>query len=537
MVERERLLERLKADRFDLLIIGGGATGCGIALDAAARGLQVALVEREDIGSGTSSRSTKLIHGGVRYLELAFKRLDRVQYRLVRDALRERSILLRIAPHLTHWLPLFTPLYRSYQLPYYWTGLKLYDALAGTAGGIPSRFVSSRAARARFPQIKTEGLRGGVLYRDGQFDDARMNVSLALTAIDQGAAVANYVEVVGLVQREGRIVGATVQDRVSGAGWEIESRVVINASGPWSDRVRRLEDASAEPILQVSSGAHIVVDGTFSMPETGLLIPTTEDGRVLFVLPWLGQTLIGTTDEAASPDAPPIAGDMAIEYLVRHANRYLSRRLERSDIKAAWAGLRPLIRDPRATDTAGLARDHVIVEGPGGMITIGGGKWTTYRKMAQDVVDYAIRRANLSPAAPCRTASLPLIGAEGFDPAGATQMGTRNALDADVTQHLLRAYGNRADQVADLLIEVGSARLATRYPFLEAEVVWAARQELAQTALDVLARRTRLAFLDQAAAKAALPRVVELLAAELDWDSERQRREVAEALKTLERGL
>ena len=497
----------------------------------------MALVEREDFGSGTSSRSTKLIHGGVRYLELAFKRLDRVQYRLVRDALAERSILLRIAPHLTHWLPLFTPLYRTYQLPYYWTGLKLYDALAGEAGAIPSRFVSSREARTRFPQVKTEGLRGGVLYGDGQFDDARMNVTLALTAIEQGAAVANYVEVVGLVQRDGRIIGAAVQDRVSGGAWEIEARGVINASGPWSDRVRRMEDASAEPILQLSSGAHIVVDGAFSLPEAGLLIPKTEDGRVLFVLPWLGHTLIGTTDEAVRPDEPPSAGEAAIEYLLRHANRYLTRQIERTDIKAAWAGLRPLIRDPRATDTAGLARDHVIVEGPGGMITIGGGKWTTYRKMAQDAVDYAISHTGLEAGALCRTASLLLVGAEGFDRAGAEQIETRYALDADVAQHLLRAYGSRADQVANLLAEVGSARLAAGHPFLLAEVVWAARQELAETALDVLARRTRLAFLDQAAAKVALPRVVELLAAELGWDAERQKREMADALKRIETGI
>ena len=536
-MERERLLGRLRAERFDLLVIGGGATGCGIALDAAARGLKVALVEREDFGSGTSSRSTKLIHGGVRYLELAFKRLDRVQYRLVRDALRERSILLKIAPHLTNWLPLFTPLYRTYQLPYYWIGLKLYDALAGEAGGIPSRFVSSREARARFPQVRPEGLRGGVLYGDGQFDDARMNVTLALTAIKQGAAVANYVEVVGLVQREGRILGAAVQDRVSGGAWEIEARAVINASGPWSDRVRRMEDASAEPILQVSSGAHIVVDGTFSMPEAGLLIPKTEDGRVLFVLPWLGHTLIGTTDESASPDEPPIAGDEAVEYLLRHANRYLTRRVERADIRASWSGLRPLIRDPRATDTAGLARDHVIVESPRGMITIGGGKWTTYRKMAQDAVDYAIRQAGLEAAAPCRTAALPLVGAEGFDPANALLLETRYGLDTDVAQNLLRAYGGRAEQVAELLREVGSARLALGHPFLEAEVVWEAREELAQTPLDVLARRTRLAFLDQAAAKAALPRVVAVLATELGWDSERQQRELESALRTIETGI
>jgi len=533
-VERERLLQRLKAERFDLLVIGGGATGCGIALDAAARGLQVALVEREDFGSGTSSRSTKLIHGGVRYLEMAVKRLDRVQFHLVSDALRERSILLRIAPHLTSWLPLFTPLYRAWDIPYYWAGLKLYDALARGASPAPSRYVSSREARTRFPRVRPNGLRGGVLYLDGQFDDARMNVALALTAIAHGAAAANYVEVVGLAQRDGRAVSAEVRDCLGGSTWEIEARAIVNATGPWSDQVRRMEQAGARPLLQVSSGAHLVVDQTFWPSKAGLLIPRTEDGRVVFVLPWLGHTLIGTTEEQASPDLAPTAGAEAIDYLLRHANQYLTHQVRPTDVKASWAGLRPLVGDPGKSDTAGLARDHVIVESSGGMITIAGGKWTTYRKMAQDTVDFAVRRAALETAGPCRTSFLELTGAEGLAQSSADLLGSRFGLDPAAAKHLLRAYGGRAVQVLE---QGSSARLTPGHPVVEAEVVWAARQELAQTALDVLARRTRLAFVDHAAARAALPRVIELLAPELGWDKARRDREMRETAEVVERGL
>lgn len=535
-MKREQLLERLRAERFDLLVIGGGATGCGAALDAATRGLRTALVEREDFGCGTSSRSTKLIHGGVRYLELAVRHLDRRQFRLVKEALHERQVLLRIAPHLTRRLPLFTPLYQAWQVPYYWIGLKIYDALAGKSGIGSSRWVSRSEARRRYPQLSPNGLLGGMLYVDGQFDDARMNVALALTAIGQGAAAVNYVEVTGLIRRDGRVCGAEVRDHIGNREFEVRARVVVNAAGPWADQVRRLEDPGAASILEISSGAHLVVDGSYGLSETGILIPRTEDGRVLFILPWLGHCLIGTTEESAS-EVSPRPSEETIEYLLRHANRYLARPVDRSAIKSAWAGLRPLLRAEGTGGTAALARDHVVLEGPEGLLTITGGKWTTYRRMAQATVDIAVRRAGLPGAQPCSTESLSLVGGRCYGHGGTERLREEFGLDPDLASHLDRAYGDRAAQVAELASQGLGARLAPGHAFLEAEAVWAAREELAQTAMDVLARRTRLAFLDVHAAKAAVPTVVRLLARELGWDAHRQASEMRAAAGRLESGL
>ena len=373
-MNREEHLQRLKTQSFDLLVIGGGATGAGVALDAVSRGLSVALVERDDFSAGTSSRSTKLIHGGVRYLEQAVKKFDRTQFNLVRDALKERAILLKIAPHLSRELPLVTPLYNWLEVPYYMTGLKLYDALAGKAKLQPSRFVDAQEALNRFPMLKPEGLRGGVLYYDGQFDDARMNVSIALTAASLGAAVANHVEVTALCKEkeEGVISGAALRDTLTGEGWEVNAQVVVNATGPFTDAVRHMDDPDAPAMLSASSGAHIILDERFSPPATGLLIPQTEDGRVLFLLPWLGHTLIGTTDHPAPITPNPEATEEDIAYILRHVHRYFSLPVSRADVKASWSGLRPLVSDPSASDTARLSRDHVINISPSNLLTIAG---------------------------------------------------------------------------------------------------------------------------------------------------------------------
>ena len=341
-MNREQHIEALKTDAFDVLVIGGGATGSGVALDAATRGLKTALVERDDYSAGTSSRSTKLIHGGVRYLEQAVKKVDRSQFNLVRDALKERAVLIKIAPHLAKPLPLVTPLYNIIEVPYYMTGLKMYDWLAGKANLQPSRFVDSKEALERFPMLKKDGLRGGVVYYDGQFDDARMNVAIALTAAEQGAKLANHVTVTALTKTDGRISGASVEDALSGDTWDISAKVVINATGPFTDGIRQLDDPHAAPMLSASSGAHIVLDAKFSPPETGLLIPQTEDGRVLFLLPWLGHTLVGTTDDPAKIESHPRATEEEIEYILRHIRKYFSIPVERGDVKSAWSGLRPL---------------------------------------------------------------------------------------------------------------------------------------------------------------------------------------------------
>ncbi len=529
--DREAQVARLRSDDgpFDVLVVGGGATGAGVALDAATRGLRVALVERGDFSCGTSSRSTKLIHGGVRYLEAAVKHFDRSQFNLVRDALHERAVLLRIAPHLSQPLPIVTPLYNWLEVPYYLTGLKLYDWLAGRANLQPSRFVDAREALQRFPMLRHQGLRGGVLYYDGQFDDARMNVAIVLTAAREGAVTANYLEVEDLLVEDGRVRGATVTDRLSGERFDIAARAVVNATGPFTDAVRRMEDPDARPMVTASSGIHIVLDQRFSPPATGLLIPQTDDGRVLFLLPWHGHTLVGTTDNEAEIEAEPRAHEDEIAYVLRHVERYFDVPVERSDVKAAWSGLRPLVSDPQAADTAGLSRDHVVNVGPAGLVTIAGGKWTTYRRMAVDAVNQAVSVAGLEPERESTTASLPLVGAEGFSAQGAGDLQERFALEADVASHLNRAYGSFAAEVARMATEGLDDRLVPGQPYLEAEVVYAARHEYARSTADVLWRRLRLAMLDEEDARRALGRVAELLADELGHDEARRAADVDEA--------
>ncbi|MEX2542372.1 MAG: FAD-dependent oxidoreductase [Trueperaceae bacterium] len=511
-MNRSGNLERLKRESFDLLVVGGGATGAGVALDGVSRGLSVALVESDDFAAGTSSRSTKLIHGGVRYLEKAVKEFDRGQLALVRDALRERAVLLRIAPHLARPLPLLTPLYGLFEIPYYYAGLKIYDLLAGKANLAPSRFLGRGEAVGRFPMLRQDGLKGGVLYYDGQFDDARMNVSLALTAADRGAAVANHVAVTGLDKKGGRLRGALVEDRLAGDRWEVSARVVVNATGPFADTVRRMDDASLPNLLSTSSGVHVVLDKGFSPPETGLLIPRTEDGRVLFLLPWLGHTLVGTTDNPAPLSADPQASEDEIEYILRHLRRYFDLPVAREDVLAAWSGLRPLVSDARKSGTASLTRDHLIDVSESGLVTITGGKWTTYRKMALDAVDRAVTAAGLDPRRTSQTDSIQLRGASGYSAQGHLEL-ERMGLAPDVAAHLNRAYGSRSGEVALIAADGYGERLAEGYPHIEAEVIYAAREELACTADDVLARRTRLSFLNEEAARTARPRVEELLAA------------------------
>jgi glycerol-3-phosphate dehydrogenase len=524
-MERTQLLEKLASETFDVLVIGGGATGAGVALEAASRGLKTALVERYDFAEGTSSRSTKLIHGGVRYLELAIKTFDKVQLNLVRDALHERAIMLRNAPHLARPLWLLTPLYRVWEVPYYYTGLKLYDLLAGSARLQPAQYISAKGTLERFPAVNPDGLKGAVAYQDGQFDDARFNVELALTAVQQGAVVLNHLEVTGLLKQNGRLSGAAVKDRLSAKEIQVSARVIVNATGPFSDHIRRLDDPEAPPLLKASSGIHIVLDRKYSPSDTGLLIPKTEDGRVVFVLPWLGGTLVGTTDDPATVVDHPRVTEEEIGYVLRQVRPYLGD-IPREAVRASWSGLRPLIARPEA-DTARLARDHLIQESASGLLTLTGGKWTTYRKMALDLVNYAVKKFGLA-AGESRTEQTPLVGGQGFSADGAKKL-EQMGFSQDVAEHLHRAYGARAQAVAQLAAEGYGNRLAVAWPYLEAEVIYAVRHEMACTPLDVLARRTRLAFLDTSAALGAVPRVVELMGRELGWNPDKAALELANA--------
>ncbi len=504
---REKQLQSLQNETFDILIIGGGATGSGIALDAALRGYKVALVEAEDFGSGTSSRSTKLLHGGVRYLEDAIKHFNIKEFNLVREALHERSTILKIAPYLSKWLPIFIPAYSSWQKGYYGIGMKLYDFISGKHSLKKSHSISKNEALKLFPKLKSKGLTGGIIYYDGQFDDARLNVTLILTAISHGASIANYVSVTQLNKRSDKIVSATVKDHFTGKEWEIKAKVFINATGPFVDEIRQLDDPQASPIVKASAGTHILLDRKYSPNDTGLLIPKTSDGRVLFMLPWEGSTLVGTTDVPSKPSHNPQPSENEIQYIIDHLNKYLDQPITKEEIKSSWCGIRPLVREDKVKGTSHLLRDYKLLTSESKLYSIVGGKWTSYRKMASDLLDTIIEKGDLPKKGPCMTESTMLIGGN--------HEFTFNIYDfeSDVIGHLIRSYGDQSNEVVRIAQNGYEKRLAEGYPYIEAEVIYAIENEYACTEMDILSRRTRLYTLDQKAAEQALPRVSEILQA------------------------
>ena len=494
---RQAWLERVRqrTTPWDLLVIGGGATGMGVAVDAAARGYEVLLLEQADFGKGTSSRSTKLVHGGVRYLEQG-------NIGLVMEALKERGRLRQNAPHLVTDLPFVVPNYEWWEAPFYGLGLKLYNLLAGRYGFGPSQILSREETLARLPTLRTEGLRGGVVYYDGQFDDARLLVNLAQTAVEHGATLLNYVAVTGLTRgADGFVAGALARDVETGAAFPVAAGVVINAAGAFCDAVRRLADSAAAPLVAPSQGAHLVFDRSFLPGSHAIMVPHTGDGRVLFAIPWHGHTLVGTTDTPIeAPALEPRATPDEIQFILDTAGRYLARAPTRADILSAFAGIRPLVRQGAGRATASLSRDHTLHIDASGLLTLTGGKWTTYRHMAEDCVDQAATLGRL-PERPCVTRELRVHGA---DP-DAARFGP------------LAVYGTDAPALQAL---AGSdprlgAPLHPALPYVGAAVVWAARHEWARTVEDVLARRTRALFLDARAAAAMAPAVAALLAEEL----------------------
>ena len=485
-----------RKEPWDLVVIGGGATGGGVAVDAASRGYSVLLVERDDFGAGTSSRSTKLVHGGVRYL-----RQGHVQ--LVREALRERGRLRRNAPHLVHPLPFVLPCYRWWEPAFYGLGLTAYDLLAGPHRFGRSVVLSAADVQRRLPTVRGDGLRGGVVYQDGQFDDARLLIHLVMTAADLGATVLNYAPAVGLTRSPGGAVdGVIVRDLEGGTEWQAHTRVVVNAAGPFCDEVRRLADPMAAPLVAASQGSHVVLSRDFLPGDSALLVPKTPDGRVLFAIPWHGHTLVGTTDvPIPSIPAEPKPTALEIDFILETAGRYLTRRPRREDVLSTFAGIRPLVQSGRK-NTAALSRDHTIRVDTPGLVTITGGKWTTYRNMAEDCVNRAAALAGL-PRRACRTHELRLHGS------------------AEPTADDLTAYGSDAAAVRELIDRDPTLweRLHPALPYRAAEVVWSARAEMARTVADVLARRTRALLLNAKAAVEMAPRVAELLARELGRDA------------------
>ena len=496
-LSRSALLARLREARtWDVVVIGGGATGLGCAVDAAARGHSVLLLEAQDFAAGTSSRATKLIHGGVRYLAQG-------RFALVREALAERQRLLANAPHLVHPLRFVVPAYRWYDKPLIGLGLGLYDLLAGSSGIGRSRLLDPARTVAALPTVNTDGLRGGVAYMDAQFDDARLALALARTVFDLGGVAINHCEVVGLVVEGGRVCGVRVRDRETGEACRVAARVVINATGVWVDTVRRLADPKVPGLLRPSQGVHLVVGRAFLPASDAMLVPHTADGRVLFAIPWLGRVLLGTTD-TPRPDAPPeprpLPGE--VDFILDTAARYLARAPTRADVLSAFVGLRPLIGAGDASATRNLSREHVVDVSSHGLVSVTGGKWTTYRLMAKDAVDAAQSVARLARRE-SPTERLALHGAP------AARVRRKNEQD-DV-------FGTDREQVEAL--PGAGRRLVEGLTLTEAEVRYAARAELARTVEDVLARRHRALFLDAGlAARAAAP-VAAILAEELGVDT------------------
>ncbi|MDP1967686.1 MAG: glycerol-3-phosphate dehydrogenase/oxidase [Burkholderiaceae bacterium] len=504
--QREALIAALSEDTlYDLAIVGGGATGLGVALDAALRGLRVVLVESHDFAKGASSRATKLVHGGVRYLAQG-------NIALVREALHERSTLLHNAPHLAQRLPFVMPSYKFWETPFYGLGLKMYDTLAGRDGLGPTEFLSRSATLGCLPTLQPQGLKGGVKYWDGQFDDARLALALARSAAAQGALLLNYVSATALVHAQGKVAGLICEDGETGRSHTLRARCVVNATGVWVDTLRQLDGEAigrqTQPLVAPSQGVHIVVDREFLPTDHAMLVPATADGRVLFAVPWLGKVILGTTDTprhdlAREPD--PFAEEVA--FILDESARYLRRAPTRADVRSIWVGLRPLVKpqqdDPDAP-TKGLSREHTVLVSRSGLVTVTGGKWTTYRPMAEDVLEKCFESHLLPRTKPGVTTDFLLVGA-------GTVAGPRPRISDPPGLH---SYGSDGPEV----LALPGADRPLGGGLTEAMVRFAARFEYARTVEDVLARRSRLLFLDAAQAGALASPVARILQEENGCD-------------------
>ena len=521
-MNRDRMLEAVRArgpEPWDVVVIGGGATGAGVAVDAATRGYATLLIEREDFGKGTSSRSTKLVHGGVRYLEQG-------NVSLVMEALKERGLLRQNAPHLVHDLEFVVPNYSWWEAPFYGIGMKIYDLLAVKYSFGRSKILSREETLKRLPTIEQEGLRGGVVYHDGQFDDTRLLTHLMMTAADHGATVLNYCSAVALERdAEGFVNGVELEERETGERIAVRAKCVVNATGIFTDEVRRMAEPGAEAMVSPSQGIHLVLEKSFLRGDHAIMVPRTSDGRVMFAIPWHGHTVVGTTDtpiEAPSYEPKPLEEE--IEFVLSTAGEYLSRKPSRADVLSIYVGIRPLVKaaGSDSSKTSALSRDHTIHIDGSGLLTIVGGKWTTYRHMAEDTVNHAATLGKL-PDVACKTANLQIHGwREGVD-------------EADD----LSVYGADADAIlalAESSPELGE-RLHPALPYIAAEVVFSAREEMSRTVDDALARRTRALLLNARAAIEIAPRAAALLARETGRDEVWQREQVAAFVELAEQYL
>jgi len=495
------MISNIKAadKQWDIVIIGGGATGVGTAIEAASRGYKVVLIEQSDFGKATSSRSTKLAHGGVRYLQQG-------NISLVLEALKERGIMRRNAPHLVHDLPFIVPVYDWWEGPFYGIGLKIYDMLAGKEGFGGSKILSKEETIKLIPTVETKGLKRGVIYYDGQFDDARLLINMMQTAVEQGATMINYMKVVSLIKDDDIVTGVVAHDMETGENHTIKAKVVINATGVFTDFVRKMDDMFAEEIITSSQGVHIVLDSSFLPGNSAIMVPNTADGRVLFAVPWHNCTLVGTTDTyVENYPLDPIAKESEIKFLLQHAAKYLTKDPTKKDVKSIFVGLRPLVKgSSNGNDTAAISRDHTIIISRSGLISIAGGKWTTYRKMGEDVIDQAMILGDL-PKSKSVTSTLQIHGYH----SNSQNYGS------------LSEYGSDARKIEELCNEkkVYNELLHPNHNIKVGEIIWAVRNEMARTIEDFLSRRTRLLLLDARASIEVAPIIAKHMAKELNLGS------------------
>ncbi len=497
------MLQDMSSENWDFIVIGGGATGLGTALEAASRGFKTLLLERHDFAKGTSSRSTKLIHGGVRYLQQG-------NISLVLEALHERGLLIDNAPHLVRHQSFIVPTYDWWEGPFYGIGLKVYDMLAGKLGLRPSKILSREETLEQIPTLEPEGLHGGVIYYDGQFDDSRLAINLAQTLLEAGGTAINYMPVQSLLKSQNVTNGVVATDLESGKEFEIHAAVVVNATGVFTDSILQMDDPDAKPIIAPSQGVHLVLDKSFLPGESAVMVPHTEDGRVLFAVPWRNRVVVGTTDTPIDkPSLEPRPLDEEVEFILKHAAQYLTKDPQRKDVLSAFAGLRPLVRANDEKNTAAISRDHTILTSRSGLVTITGGKWTTYRKMGEDAINHACMVACITPR-PSKTETMKIHG------------WTNHVREDDPLQY----YGSDSGHIRRLIqteSELGK-KLHANLPYIKAEVIWAVRHEMARTLEDVLARRTRALLLDARASMAIAPDVARMMSAELkkdvDWEKE-----------------
>ncbi|KYO02558.1 FAD-dependent glycerol-3-phosphate dehydrogenase, putative [Plasmodium reichenowi] len=598
-IKRNEMIKKLQENQYDLLIIGGGATGAGLALDAATRGLKCALVEKNDFSSGTSSKSTKLLHGGIRYLENAVNNLDFTELYFVWEALAERAHTMKIAPYLSRPVSILMPIYKYWQVPYFSYNIKIYDLLADLVcyfdKGVPnSLYIRKSNTIDNFPLLRKDKLKGSLIYFDGQHDDSRMNLNLILTsAIDDyvpgqiGATVCNHMEVKNFIKDENnKLVGVRAIDKINDKEIEIFSKVIINATGPYGDIIRKLADENRKPMIQVSVGCHFILPKWYSTKNNGMIIPKTSDDRVLFLLPWENNTLVGTTDEKRIMQDDPKIQEKDIEFLTNELSKYIHVSAEeiKNDITAAWCGFRPLIsknnnkkskfssnkkknnnnninsssssnnnnfddeqnnNNNNNIGTHEISRSHEIIEDDNGLISILGGKWTIYRKMAQDTLDYILCKYpnELKTKYNCRTKFLKLIGCHdkygifneddltfGCSKLSKTLVNKYPQIDFQTANHLVSNYGYLSENVCELAKELNMFnKIDSTKPYIEAEIIYATRYEFANTISDIIGRRFRLGFIDSQVSNKVIDKIAQLLKNELTWNTEQLNKNVKEA--------